>query len=85
MKVKIKKWTGVAVWKWTANDDSCGICRMPFEACCPDCRIPGDDCPLVWGQCSHPFHIHCIMKWLSSQQMAAAQLCPMCRQGWRFR
>ena len=37
-----------AEWKWTQGiDDTCGICRMPFEACCVDCKAPGDDCPLV--------------------------------------
>ena len=46
-------------------------------------RLPGDDCPLVWGQCSHCFHIHCIMKWLQSQQLQ--QQCPMCRQEWKFK
>ncbi|PNF19819.1 Anaphase-promoting complex subunit 11 [Cryptotermes secundus] len=76
-------WTGVATWRWVANDDNCGICRMAFDGCCPDCKLPGDDCPLVWGQCSHCFHIHCIMKWLNSQQVQ--HLCPMCRQEWKFK
>eukprot|EP00095_Tigriopus_kingsejongensis_P005194 snap_masked-scaffold321_size207582-processed-gene-1.4 protein:Tk05194 transcript:snap_masked-scaffold321_size207582-processed-gene-1.4-mRNA-1 annotation:"anaphase-promoting complex subunit 11" len=83
LKVRIRGWNGVATWKWVANDDTCGICRVAFEGCCPDCKIPGDDCPLVWGQCTHCFHIHCIMKWLQSQQ--AQQLCPMCRQDWKFK
>ncbi|XP_048583242.1 LOW QUALITY PROTEIN: anaphase-promoting complex subunit 11-like [Nematostella vectensis] len=52
------RWVGVATWKWMANDDNCGICRMPFDGCCPDCKVPGDDCPLVWGRCSHVFHMH---------------------------
>ena len=39
-------WTAVATWRWVANDDNCGICRMPFDGCCPDCKLPGDDCPL---------------------------------------
>nr|CAD7450227.1 unnamed protein product [Timema bartmani]CAD7457052.1 unnamed protein product [Timema tahoe] len=78
-----RKWTGVATWRWVANDDNCGICRMPFDGCCPDCKVPGDDCPLVWGQCSHCFHIHCIMKWLNSQQVH--HQCPMCRQEWKFK
>ncbi|XP_062548418.1 anaphase-promoting complex subunit 11 [Armigeres subalbatus] len=81
MKVTVKSWMGVAVWKWLANDDNCGICRMAFEGCCPDCSLPGDDCPLVWGSCSHCFHMHCIVKWLNSQ---ANQQCPMCRQTWKF-
>lgn len=83
MKVVIKNWTAVATWQWVSNDDTCGICRMSFEACCPECRSPGDDCPLVWGQCTHCFHIHCIVKWLGSQQQH--QLCPMCRQEWKFK
>lgn len=37
----------------------------------------------VWGECSHCFHIHCIVKWLNSQQVN--QLCPMCRQDWKFK
>ena len=40
------RWTAVATWRWVANDDSCGICRMPFDGCCSDCKLPGDDCPL---------------------------------------
>ncbi|KFM73788.1 Anaphase-promoting complex subunit 11, partial [Stegodyphus mimosarum] len=83
MKITIKNYTAVATWRWVANDDNCGICRMPFDGCCPDCKMPGDDCPLVWGRCSHCFHIHCIMKWLTSQQVH--QLCPMCRQEWKFK
>ena len=69
---------------WNANDDRCGICYMPFEACCPDCTYPGDDCTVVWGKCTHTFHMHCIMKWLQSQQ-TNKQNCPVCRQGWGFR
>ncbi|XP_058958007.2 anaphase-promoting complex subunit 11-like [Pocillopora verrucosa] len=77
------EWIGVATWRWVANDDNCGICRMAFDGCCPDCKIPGDDCPLVWGRCSHVFHMHCILKWLNSQ--LHQQLCPMCRQEWQFK
>lgn len=42
----VHRWIGVATWRWVANDDNCGICRMAFDGCCPDCKIPGDDCPL---------------------------------------
>ncbi|EGW06261.1 Anaphase-promoting complex subunit 11 [Cricetulus griseus] len=40
MKVKIKCWNGVATWLWVANDENCGICRMAFNGCCPDCKCP---------------------------------------------
>lgn len=28
------------------EDEVCGICRAPFDGTCPDCKVPGDDCPL---------------------------------------
>jgi len=83
LTVNIRSWSGVAAWKWLANDDTCGICRVAFDGCCPDCKFAGDDCPLVWGECTHCFHIHCIMKWLSTQQ--TQHQCPMCRQEWKFK
>eukprot|EP00117_Sycon_ciliatum_P044394 scpid35886/ scgid32039/ Anaphase-promoting complex subunit 11; Cyclosome subunit 11 len=74
-------WKAVAVWRWnTGDDEHCGICRNLFDGTCPRCKEPGDNCPLMWGGCKHCFHMHCIMKWLSSQQ--GAQQCPMCRQPW---
>lgn len=42
----LSDWMSVATWRWIANDDNCGICRMPFENCCTECSLPGDDCPL---------------------------------------
>lgn len=58
MKVIIKEWHAVAQWQWDTGrqddgngdgeeeEDVCGICRNPFEGCCPTCKVPGDDCPL---------------------------------------
>lgn len=56
MKVKIKNWHAIAQWRWDAGSedaneadgegDVCGICRVPYEGCCPACKMPGDDCPL---------------------------------------
>jgi anaphase-promoting complex subunit 11 len=59
MKVTVKHWHAVAQWRWDTgaepssadtndgeNDDVCGICRVPYEGCCPSCKMPGDDCPL---------------------------------------
>ncbi|KAI9625744.1 hypothetical protein KEM48_010697 [Puccinia striiformis f. sp. tritici PST-130] len=28
------------------DEDLCGICRVAFEGCCPDCKVPGEDFPL---------------------------------------
>jgi anaphase-promoting complex subunit 11 len=57
MKVTVKHWHAVAQWRWDTgaaesdgndaeNEDVCGICRVPYEGCCPSCKMPGDDCPL---------------------------------------
>ncbi|KAL8214829.1 hypothetical protein R6Q57_004278 [Mikania cordata] len=40
------RWHAVASWTWDAHDETCGICRMAFDGCCTDCKLPGDDCPL---------------------------------------
>lgn len=40
-----RRWHTVATWRWDVNDERCGICYTAFEACCPDCSLPGDDCP----------------------------------------
>jgi len=60
----------------------CGICRAPFDGNPPEANFPGDDAPVVWGVCSHAFHIQCINKWLSSQP---EQKCPFCRRPWEFK
>ncbi|XP_051147188.1 anaphase-promoting complex subunit 11 [Andrographis paniculata] len=77
------RWHAVASWTWDAQDETCGICRMAFDGCCPDCKLPGDDCPLIWGSCNHAFHLHCILKWVNSQTPQAH--CPMCRREWQFK
>ena len=71
----------VPAWTWGAGDDVCGICRNPFDGCPPDGRYPGDDSPVVWGTCSHAFHLQCIQKWLAAQ---TEQRCPICRRPWEF-
>ncbi|XP_054820690.1 uncharacterized protein LOC129319615 [Prosopis cineraria] len=76
-------WHAIASWTWDAQDETCGICRMAFDGCCPDCKHPGDDCPLIWGACNHAFHLHCILKWVNSQTSQAH--CPMCRREWQFK
>jgi anaphase-promoting complex subunit 11 len=79
MKVTIKQWNAVALWKWDVPEDEvCGICRVQFDGTCPTCKYPGDDCPLISGACNHSFHMHCVLKWLTVQ--ASKGLCPMCRQ-----
>ncbi|KAL7420278.1 ubiquitin-protein ligase Anaphase Promoting Complex [Cryptotrichosporon argae] len=62
------------------EDDVCGICQAAFESCCPECKVPGDDCPLIWGECTHVFHMHCLLKWIDTE--SSKQQCPMDRRPW---
>lgn len=52
----VVSWHGVATWRWDVNDERCGICYNAFEACCPDCSAPGDDCPP--GRATTPYIGH---------------------------
>ena len=82
IKVRIRRFHGVAQWSWNANDDVCGICQAAFEGTAPGVKYPGEDCPVVWGRCQHAFHLQCVSKWL--QQASSKQSCPICRQPWEF-
>jgi len=35
---------------------------------------------VVWGECSHVFHMHCLLKWIGTA--ASKQQCPMDRRTW---
>ncbi|KAI7176764.1 hypothetical protein KC333_g4387 [Hortaea werneckii] len=81
MKVTFSAYQAVAEWKWDLpedSDDTCGICRVEFEGTCSKCKYPGDDCPIIIGNCTHCFHMHCIGDWLQSDSSQGK--CPMCRQ-----
>lgn len=36
---------------------------------------------IVWGECRHVFHLHCILKWISSTSSKGT--CPMDRLEWK--
>lgn len=48
MRVKINEWRTFSHWKWDGCDveDLCGICQNYLDNSCPNCSLPGDDCPL---------------------------------------
>eukprot|EP00553_Chaetoceros_curvisetus_P011655 CAMPEP_0204642322 /NCGR_PEP_ID=MMETSP0717-20131115/51626_1 /ASSEMBLY_ACC=CAM_ASM_000666 /TAXON_ID=230516 /ORGANISM="Chaetoceros curvisetus" /LENGTH=157 /DNA_ID=CAMNT_0051663085 /DNA_START=727 /DNA_END=1200 /DNA_ORIENTATION=+ len=81
LRVRVKKYHGVAHWTWNCveDDDVCGICQSPYEGVTPGAKFPGDECPVVWGKCGHSFHIQCITTWLTTKST-----CPFCRVEWEF-
>jgi hypothetical protein len=56
LRVRIKKWHGIAHWTWNCGeeDDLCGICQSPYEGVAPNCKYPGDECPVVWVSTENP-------------------------------
>jgi anaphase-promoting complex subunit 11 len=34
----------------------------------------------VWGECTHVFHMHCLLKWIGTA--SSKQQCPMDRRPW---
>jgi len=91
MRVIVHEYHSVAQWRWKIEgrdetvdeddeDEVCGICRVAYDGCCPDCNHPGDDCPLICGKCTHVFHMHCIEKWINTA--SSNRQCPMDRRTW---
>ena len=82
LRVKITRWHALARWTWNASDgEVCGICQGSFEGCAPGVKYPGDESPVVWGKCGHPFHLQCVSTWLESGNST----CPFCRSEWEFK
>ena len=67
LKVRIKKFHAVSQWAWGNHDPNevCGICQSAYEGLAPGSRWPGEDSPVVWGKCSHSFHLQCVVTWLN--------------------
>ncbi|CAB9499644.1 promoting complex subunit 11 [Seminavis robusta] len=82
LTVRIKRHHAVAQWVWGNHDPNevCGICQSAYEGVAPGGRWPGEDCPVVWGKCSHSFHLQCVVTWLNGP--TARGTCPICRQEW---
>lgn len=82
LRIRIKKFHGVAHWTWNCGDDDddvCGICQSAYEGVAPGAKYPGDECPVVVGKCRHYFHLQCITTWISTRN---SPTCPLCRQEW---
>eukprot|EP00980_Cylindrotheca_fusiformis_P031364 scaffold26247_cov127-Cylindrotheca_fusiformis.AAC.2 len=63
LRVRIRRFHGVAKWTWNAgtDDEVCGICQSAFEGVAPGIKYPGDECPVVFGKCGHACSTHCCL------------------------
>lgn len=82
-RFEVKKWNAVALWSWDIQVDTCAICRMHLMDLCVECQSQGtaniEDCSIAWGACNHPFHFHCISRWIKTRQT-----CPLDNREWVF-
>ncbi len=83
-RVKVKEVTLVGVWKWKAGDqETCAICKNLLIQSCEECATKESlnnkeiVCEIVWGQCNHAFHDHCISKWVKTKNT-----CPLDHKTW---
>ena len=80
MKVTINACNSISFWTWTGDDDDvCAICQNPLDGCAEGAEFPGDESPVVWGDCQHAFHLRCLQRWLQTNNS-----CPICRRDWNF-
>ena len=83
-KFTILKWNAVAVWSWSSQIENCSICKQLLTEMCLVCgennASDAEACQPVWGTCTHPFHEHCIKKWLEG-----SNTCPLCARKWEVK
>lgn len=79
---ELKKWNAVAIWSWLTEIENCAICKIHLINNCPICQNKEGniECNPVWGICDHPYHIHCIERWLESKET-----CPLCQGKWQVK
>lgn len=72
-----------------AYEGCCPSCKMPGDDCPLSTSIHIFAYAMgsanraffaVWGECSHVFHMHCLLKWIGTA--ASKQQCPMDRRAW---
>ncbi|CCW66001.1 unnamed protein product [Phytomonas sp. Hart1] len=71
----------VFVSSWERETGICSICRNQVEGPCVNCQCDAEttawECTLMWGECGHAFHTHCIQRWLKTREV-----CPLDNRPW---
>ncbi|KAL0234334.1 hypothetical protein PCE1_001370 [Barthelona sp. PCE] len=77
----IESWSAVAVWRYDVGYESCPVCKHPLMEPCSNCLSESENttCMVVWGECGHAYHNHCIQRWLDNGHKTA---CPLCQVKW---
>lgn len=66
--ITLKECTFVGVWEYDLQHTKCSICQINLQLPCAHCTEKDQSgeigCHISLGKCGHPFHEHCINKWL---------------------
>lgn len=85
-RFRVRKWSPVALWAYNLTVDDCAICRNHIMDKCIECQSTQEtsnreeNCIIVWGKCSHVFHLHCISRWLNTRKV-----CPLDNSKWELK
>src|SRR3989338_2292987 len=86
VKVKIRKWMPVAIWKFGGSMDHCPVCQNNLAIRCIECQVDETrKCGLSYGVCGHIFHTCCIGGWAQTGKAGGAEIrCPLCSHPWEL-
>lgn len=83
ISITIKKINAVGKWAYNTTTDNCAICRNHLSDRCIECYASvcdeTDACTVMWGNCNHTFHTHCVTKWIKTRPV-----CPLCNVVWEI-
>eukprot|EP01004_Peranema_trichophorum_P001244 NODE_11466_length_451_cov_12.335366_g10811_i0.p1 GENE.NODE_11466_length_451_cov_12.335366_g10811_i0~~NODE_11466_length_451_cov_12.335366_g10811_i0.p1 ORF type:complete len:121 (+),score=24.91 NODE_11466_length_451_cov_12.335366_g10811_i0:32-364(+) len=80
-RFEVIRWNSVFNWSWSFSEPICAICRNQLMDPCIKCEAEQEhntqDCSVIWGECNHVFHLHCIYKFVKNRP-----ICPMDNEEW---
>ena len=75
-KIKLVSLNIVGTYDYNTTNDECPLCKNPLTHHCQSCEqknILSEKCHKSVGLCTHAMHLHCIEKWLPTNEN-----CPIC-------
>jgi RING-box protein 1 len=80
-KPVLKYWTPISEYTLDIREHECNICKFHVSDPCPQCIGTHNlKCHVSEGKCGHCFHYHCIVKWLTKEDV----FCPVDRAPFEY-
>lgn len=81
-KIKLVSLNIVGTYDYNTTNDECPLCKNSLTLDCQSCEQKNyldEKCHKSVGLCTHAMHLHCIEKWLPSNEN-----CPICMTPFEF-